>query len=109
VRQIGQPMHLLKCNVAVLPNRQVKGLVTKRDAGCALHHHPVFCTMVVLLQADALPREHPDALDFVTRGFRHGFIPTPRAQGPLGGLGRDFCHGDGRGRGLDLGLQHATP
>jgi len=57
----------------------VEHLVAHSTCRSAAHDHPVFGTVKVLLQAEALARLHHDALHLVALGgFQHG-VRTPRA------------------------------
>jgi hypothetical protein len=52
--------------------------IPPHDRRSARDHHPVFGTVLVLLQAEALPRLHDQALDFVSRTLLERAETPPR-------------------------------
>lgn len=74
-----EAVHLAHRDVGRFVRTHVEHLVAHSTCRSAAHDHPVFGTVKVLLQGEALARLHHDALHLVAfGGFEHG-VSTPRA------------------------------
>jgi hypothetical protein len=80
----------------VLAQTQLKMVVVQRDAGSALHYHPMLFAMQVLLQADLLPGYNANAFDLGPVRLKNRLKPSPRAMGSIGSINRTQRCGHGK-------------